>query len=108
MRSRTGVGVGRPARRRLHRDQREHLEQVVLDDVAQRADRVVEAAAVLDAEVLGHRDLHASRRNWRFQTGSRSDVGEAQVEDVHHRLLAEEVVDPQDLRLVEHLVELVR
>jgi hypothetical protein len=30
---------------------------VVDDDVAQRADRVVEVAAVLDAEVLRHRDL---------------------------------------------------
>ena len=35
-----------------------HLHQVVDDDVAQRADRVVEVAAVLDAEALGHRDLH--------------------------------------------------
>ena len=58
-------------RRGLHRDQGEHLQQVVLDDVAQRTDRVVEAAAVLDSEVLGHRDLHVTRRSWRFQTGSR-------------------------------------
>ena len=57
------VGSSGAARGRLHRDQREDLQQVVLDDVAQRADRVVEAAAVLDAEVLGHRDLHASRRS---------------------------------------------
>ena len=35
------------------------LHQVVDDDVAERADRVVEVAAVLDAEVLGHRDLDA-------------------------------------------------
>ena len=51
------VGVGGARRGRLHRDQREHLQEVVLDHVAQRADRVVEAAAVLDPEVLGHRDL---------------------------------------------------
>jgi hypothetical protein len=31
---------------------------VVLDDVAERADRVVEAPAVVDAEVLRHGDLH--------------------------------------------------
>ena len=36
-------------------------EQVVLHDVAQRADRLVELAAAPDAEVLGHRDLHAAR-----------------------------------------------
>ncbi len=29
----------------------DHLHQVIDDDVAQRADRVVEVAAVLDAEV---------------------------------------------------------
>ena len=42
-----------------------------------------------------------------FQTGSSSVFAEAQVGDVHHRLLAEEVVDPVDLRLVEDLEELV-
>ena len=47
------------AGRRLHRGERDHLHEVVDDDVAQRADRVVEVPAVLDAEVLGHRDLHA-------------------------------------------------
>ncbi len=31
---------------------------MVDDDVAQRSDRVVEVAAILDAELLGHRDLH--------------------------------------------------
>ena len=51
------------AGRRLHRRRADHLHQVVDDDVADRADRVVEVAAVLDAEVLGHRDLHAGRRS---------------------------------------------
>ena len=32
-------------------------------------------------------------------------VGEAQREDVLHRLLAEEMVDPEDLRVVERPVE---
>ena len=41
----------------------DHLHEVVDHDVAQRADRVVEVAAVLDAEVLGHGDLHALRRS---------------------------------------------
>ena len=31
-------------------------------------------------------------------------VGEAEREDVLHRLLAEEVVDPEDLRLIEGVV----
>ena len=55
--------------RSLHRRGRDHLHQVVDDDVAQGADRVVEVAAVLDPEVLRHRDLH--ELDWfRFQIGS--------------------------------------
>ena len=57
------------------------LHEVVVHDVAQRADRVVEVAAVRDAEVLGHGDLHATdvvavphRLEHR--------VGEPQVEDL--------------------------
>jgi hypothetical protein len=46
-----------PLGRDLHRRRGDDLHQVVDDDVAQRADRVVEVAAVLDPEVLGHRDL---------------------------------------------------
>ncbi len=45
--------------RRLHREVRQHLEQVVLDDVAHRARLVVERAAPLNAEVLRHGDLDA-------------------------------------------------
>ena len=47
------------ARRRLHRRGGDDLHEVVDHDVAQRTDRVVEAAAVVDAEVLRHRDLDA-------------------------------------------------
>ena len=86
----------RGAHRRLHGDQRQHLHQVVLHHVAQRADRVVEAAPVLHPEVLGHRDLHAGHV---VPVPHRLEelVGEPDVLDVEHRLLAEEVVDPQDL-----------
>ena len=55
-------------RRRLHRRGGDHLHQVVDDDVAERSDGVVEVTAVLDAEVLGHRDLDRTRRS----CGSRS------------------------------------
>jgi hypothetical protein len=88
------VPVGRASGGWLHRDQGEHLEEVVLDDVAQRADGVVERTAVLDPEVLGHRDLEridVSAVPHRLE----DRVREAQVGDVHHRLLAEEVVDAQ-------------
>src|SRR6185437_9527675 len=47
------------ARRRLHGGRGNDLHQVVDDHVAERAHRVVEVPTVLDAEVLGHRDLDA-------------------------------------------------
>ena len=97
-------GLGVAAGGRLHRRRREHLHQVVDDDVSQRADRVVEVPPVLDAEALGHRDLHGGdvvavphRLEHR--------VGEPQVEDLVESHLPEEVVDPVDLRLVQVLVQ---
>ena len=79
---------------------------MVLDDVAQRTHRVVESPPVLDSEVLRHRDLdavHVAAVPHRLE----DRVREPQVDDVHHRLLAEEVVDAHDLRLLEHLVQLL-
>ena len=78
---------------------------MVDDDVAERTDRVVEVAAVGDTEVLGHRDLH------RLDVVAVPDrfehrVGEAQVQDLLEAHLAEVVVDAEQLRLVDVLVEL--
>ena len=47
------------ARGRLHRCCSDDLHQMVDHDIPQRADRVVEVTSILDAEVLGHRDLDA-------------------------------------------------
>ena len=81
------------------------LHEVVDDDVPQRADRVVEVAAILDAEVLRHRDLH------RLDVVPVPDrlehrVREPEVEDLLEPHLPEEVVDPEELRLVDVLVQL--
>ena len=91
--------------RRLHRDETQHLQQVVLHDVAHRPDGLVEAAAVCDAEVLAHRDLH---RGDELPVPDRLEdrVGEAEVEDVLDGHLPEEVVDPVELRLVDERMEL--
>ena len=94
-----GVHAGR----RLHHGERQHLHDVVLHDVAQRAGRLVEAAAVLDADALGHGDLHlldVAAVPDRLEDG----VGEAQRQDVLHRLFAHVVVDAEDLVLVEGAV----
>ena len=46
---------------RIHRQQRDDLQQMVLHHIANRADFFVEPAARTDAEVLGHRDLRRGR-----------------------------------------------
>ena len=77
---------------------------MILEDVAKRADLFVEAAAAPDAERLGHRDLHAgdvSRVPDRFE----ERVGEAEVQQVLHRLLPQEVVDAIDRVLGKRFVQ---
>ena len=89
----------------LHRRGGHHLHQVVDHDVAQRADGVVEVTAVLDAEALGHRDLHGGEVVAAPDRLERR-VGEAQVEDLRRAHLPEEVVDPVQLGLVDVAVHL--
>ena len=87
-------------RRGLHRDQAEQLQQVVLEHVAQRAGLVVVAAAGADADGLGDGDLHVVDRGAVPQRLEEA-VREAGDEEVLHALLAQVVVDAEDLRLVE-------
>ena len=70
------------------------------------ADRVVEVAAVLDPEALGHRDLHR-RDVVAVPDRLEHRVREPQVEDLDQAHLPEEVVDPVELGLVEVLVHLL-
>ena len=99
------VGIAR--RRRLHRRRSDDLHEVVDHDVAQRADRVVEVPAVLDAEALGHRDLDA-RDVVAVPDRLEDRVREAQEEELRDAELPEVVVDPVELALVEVLVHLGR
>ena len=92
------------ARGGLHRGDREHLHQVVDDDVAQRAHRVVEVPAILDAEALRHRDLHA-RDVRAVPERLEHRVRKAQVEQLVGAHLAEEVVDPVELVLIDVAVD---
>ena len=89
-------------RRRLHRDQRQQLEQMVRHHVAQRAGGVIETAAVADAELLVDRDLDVIDV---IAIPDRLEhaVGEAQHQDVLDGFLAEIMVDPVDLVLVDDL-----
>ena len=95
---------GAEAGRRLHGDLGRHLEQVGDQHVQHRAGGVVEPGPVGDAELLGHVDLY------RLDVlaaphGGEQPVGEAQHVQVLGGLLAQEMVDPVDLLLVEHRVD---
>ena len=80
---------------------------MVDDDVAESTDGVVEVAAILDAEVLGHRDLHRGDEV-AVPHGLEQHVREAQVDDLLGTHLPEVVVDAQELALVDVLVQLPR
>ena len=90
--------------RRLHRQQRRHLQQVILHDVAQCADRLVELAAAFDAEPLGHRDLHV-RDVVAIPDRLEKRVGEAEIVEVLDRLLAQIVIDAKDRLLAKYLMQ---
>jgi hypothetical protein len=81
---------------RFHGQEPQDLEQVGDDHVAVGAGVVVEIRAPLDREGLGHVDLHVGdvlAVPHRLEQA----VGEPEGQDVVDRLLAEEVVDPENL-----------
>jgi len=74
----------------------DHLHEVVDDDVPQGTHGVVEVTAILDAEALGHRDLHAVDEGAVPQR-LEDRVGEAEGEDLLQTHLSQVVVDPVQL-----------
>jgi hypothetical protein len=99
-------GLAVDVRRRLHRHEAEQLEQMVLHHVAECPGHVVVVGAALHSERLSHRDLHvvdAVGVPQRLEKG----VGKPGDEQVLHTLLAEVVVDAEDLLLVEDLTDRV-
>ena len=98
------IASGVVARRGLHRQQAHDLEEVVLDDVADRARLVVERPSVGHIERLGHVDLDAGDVV-PIPDRLQERVGEPEVEQVLHRLFAQVVVDPEDVRLGEGRVD---
>ncbi len=97
--------IGLEGGRRLHRHEAEQLEQVVLEEVAAGAGLLVERAAPLDPDRLGHRDLHV------VDVAAVPDrledaVAEPEDQQVPDGLLAQVVVDAVDLPLPEDLADL--
>jgi hypothetical protein len=74
------------------------------DHVAKRPGLLVEAGAALDVELLGHVDLHI-RDVVAIPDRLEDPVGKPRHQDVLGGLLAEEVVDPVDRLLLEHVVQ---
>jgi hypothetical protein len=96
--------LGIEGHRRLHCDQGEQLEHVTLHHVPDNALDIVVAGAVLHSNALSHRDLHVIHVV-AVPQGLEDGVGEAEGEDVLHGLLAQVVVDPVHLGLVEYSVD---
>ncbi len=85
----------------FHRDQAEYLQQVVLEHVPECAGLVVVVATGPDTERFGGGDLDVVDIA-RIPERLEQRVGEPGHEQVLHALLAEVVVDPEDLPLGEH------
>ena len=92
--------VGGVATGVLHRHHRQHLQQVALEHIAQHAAVVVVAAALADGDRLRGGDLHAIDVLMvpeRFE----HRVGEAEDQDVLHRLFTEIMIDAINLIFAE-------
>src|SRR5437867_6719133 len=76
---------------------------MVLDDVAQGAGLVVERPPPLDAEIFGHRDLDALEV-LPIPHGLEKRGGETEKEQVLDRVLAQILVDAEDVVFAEALV----
>ena len=92
--------VRREVDRRLHRGEREELQEVVLEDVPDHAGLLVVARAALDPHRLGDRDLDMVD-HLAVPDRLEDAVREPQRHQVLDGLLAEVVVDPEDLVLGE-------
>ncbi len=89
----------------LHCNEREELQEVVLQDVTERARLFVECATPLDADRLCHGDLNvvdvSTVPDW-----LKDQVAEAEDQDVANGLFSEIVVDAVDLTLAEDFANL--
>ena len=89
----------------LHGDQREQLQKMVLEHVAEDPGAVVIAASLAHVHVFGRRNLHVAHVIAipdRLENG----VGKSKDEDVLNRLFAQVMVNTVDLILAAHGVQL--
>ena len=98
--------VGGEGHRRLHAEERQQLHHVVLDQVAHGARLVVVLGPGAHAQVLRRGDLHVVDEV-AVPDRLEQPVGEPQGHQVLDRLLAQVVVDAEDLLLAQHAQELL-
>src|SRR6185437_13414640 len=84
-----------PAGRRFHGKQSHNLKKMILDDVAQAPGGLVKRAARSHAEAFRQGDLD-TRDVIAVPDWFKKRIGEAEVEDIHDRFFAEEVIDAKD------------
>ena len=92
--------------RRLHRGQADELHDVVGHHIAQRAGRIVVAAALFHAHGFAHGNLHmidVAPVPDRFE----NPIGKAKGQNVLHRFFAQVVVDAVNLLFVHFLEQLL-
>ena len=89
---------------RVHGDQRQQLQQVVLEHVLENAGAVIVLAALAHNHVLGHGDLYLVDVV-PVPDGLEDGIGEPEHQEVLHRLLAQVVVNAIDLLLTEYAVD---
>ena len=94
-------GVGVDAGRRLHGHDAQQLQQVVLHHVAQGAGRVVDTRRGLRRRPVSAMVICTSRIRAAVPQRLEDGIAEAQRQQVLHRLLAQVVVDAEDLLLAE-------
>ncbi len=92
--------VGVEAAGRLHGDQRQQLEEVILEHVAQHARGIVISRAVTDIHAFRHRDLHVADVA-AVPNGFEDGIGKAEEQDVLRGFLAEIMVNAVNLAFVE-------
>ena len=96
------IGIERD--HRFHGHETEELHQVILHHVAQGSRVVVIAAAMPDAHLFGHGDGHVVHVT-PVPNRLEERIGEAEGQNVLHRLFAQIMVDAENLRFVETLRE---
>src|SRR5271168_4866821 len=79
---------------------------MVLHHIAQRTGLLIEWPAAFNADTLSCRNLHMIDKI-AVPDRLKNPVREAKDQDVLHRLLAEVVIDAEDLFLIKNLVHLV-